>query len=298
MRGWLRLHRCLVSKAIWKSSSPQQKTILISILIMANHKAYQWIWKGEKFSVEPGQFISSLASIKELAGKGVSTQHVRTALVLFEKAGFLTNESTKGGRLITIKNWGAYQGIDDKANKAANKQLTNSQQTANKQLTPNNNERRKEGKNERIEERIIEGKPSIVPEGSGTASVKATPPCPHQAIIEIYHEELPSLAGVTKWPEHLQKILRARWREDKSRQSLSWWRDFFSFVSKSDFLTGRKTDFQADLEWIVRPTNFTKIANGRYHREKSSTTYSHKTAQNIETLKGWLEKKRRAGNEK
>jgi hypothetical protein len=42
-------------------------------------------------------------------------------------------------------------------------------------------------------------------------------------------------------------------------------------VNRSDFLTGRaKTDrpWQADLEWLMLPTNFVKVAEGRYNKGK------------------------------
>ena len=80
-------------------------------------------------------------------GEGVTIQNVRTALDRFEKLGFLTNISTKTGRLITIVNWEKYQGRDFVDNKEANKDLTKSQQRANKDLTPNKND--KEYKNDK-----------------------------------------------------------------------------------------------------------------------------------------------------
>ena len=57
----------------------------------------------------------------------------------FVKWGFLTNESTKTGRLITIINWEAYQGNGNNINKDDNKELTKHQQRANKELTTNKN---------------------------------------------------------------------------------------------------------------------------------------------------------------
>lgn len=57
-----------------------------------------------------------------------------------QKLEFLTNESTKTGRLITILNWELYQQDYKKANKDSNKDLTNNQQTPNIDLTPNNND--------------------------------------------------------------------------------------------------------------------------------------------------------------
>ncbi len=92
------------------------------------------------------------------------------------------------------------------------------------------------------------------------------PPCPQTEIVNLYHKNLPELPRVKQWPENLQAILRTRWKEDPVRQNLAWWEQFFRYVQESDFLTGRtKEAFVADLEWLVRPKNFTKIANGRYH---------------------------------
>ena len=47
----------------------------------------------------------------------------------------MTNVSTKSGRLITVVNWEIYQCDDVTTNKEPNKELTKSQQRANKELT-------------------------------------------------------------------------------------------------------------------------------------------------------------------
>ena len=141
MHGWIKLHRCLLEKAIWQCSTPEQKTILITLLMMANHEENEWEWEGQKYKCKPGQFITSLKSIAEKAGLGISIQNVRTALTKFEKYGFLTNQSTNKNRLITIVNWDFYQAKEDAVNKPANKQLTSSQQATNKQLTTNKNDK-------------------------------------------------------------------------------------------------------------------------------------------------------------
>lgn len=140
MEGWISLYRCLLGKPIWKKSTPEQKSILITLLLMVNHRENEWEWKGEQFRVQPGQMITSLESIVEEAGKGISIQNVRTALARFEKLQFLTNESTKTGRLITIVNWHLYQQEIKETNKEDNKDLTKRSQRPNKDLTPNNND--------------------------------------------------------------------------------------------------------------------------------------------------------------
>ena len=145
--GWVKLYRELKSKSIWQLSSPEQKVVLITILLLANHEENKWEWKGEQFVCKPGQLITSLNSLVRECGEGVSTQNVRTALERFERLGFLTNVSTKTGRLITVLNWEKYQGGDFVTNKVSNKAVTKSQQRANKELTPNKND--KEYKNDK-----------------------------------------------------------------------------------------------------------------------------------------------------
>lgn len=104
---------------------------------MANHKEREWEWMGKPYKAKPGQFVTSLESIRQKCGKGISLQNIRTAIKRFEKYEFLTNEVTKVNRLITIVNWEFYQ---DK-NSELTKKLTVNQQSVNNQLTTNNNDK-------------------------------------------------------------------------------------------------------------------------------------------------------------
>jgi uncharacterized phage protein (TIGR02220 family) len=144
MDGWIKLHRKILEKPIWKKSTKEQRIILICLILMASHTEKEWEWEGKKFKVTPGQFITSLNSIAEISG--CSTQNVRSALTRFKKFEFLTYQVTKTGRLITIINWELYQGGDDKPNIAPNKEVTKTQQRGNKDLTIIKNERMKECK--------------------------------------------------------------------------------------------------------------------------------------------------------
>lgn len=158
--GWVKLYRELKSKSIWQLSSPQQKVVLITILLLANHEENTWEWKGVRYTCKPGQLITSLNSLVRECGMGVTMQNVRTSLERFEKLGFLTNVSTNTGRLITVVNWEKYQGQSHVTNKDTNKDVTKSQQSANnvtnKQLTTNKKDKEyikndKEGKEEKKE---------------------------------------------------------------------------------------------------------------------------------------------------
>ena len=95
--------------------------------------------------------------------------------------------------------------------------------------------------------------------------------CPHSEIVNLYHEILTELPKVRDWTSKRQEYLRARWKQKQEYQSLDFWKDFFRQVKASSFLTG-KTDkpFMADLEWLVKPTNFQKVLEGRYDNRSNN----------------------------
>lgn len=100
----------------------------------------------------------------------------------------------------------------------------------------------------------------------------AKPDCPHQQIIALYHELLPASPEIRNWTPARAVHLRTRWNESPDRQSLEWWRRFFGYIAKSEFLTGRaysrdRKPFCAPLDWICKAENFAKIVEGRYHEE-------------------------------
>lgn len=142
----------MLEDSIWQLSTPEQKVVLMTLLLMVNGKEKEWEWKGERYHCKAGQMVTSLEKIKEKCGDGITIQNVRTALKRFEKLHYLTNESTKHGRLITLLKWGDLQGHKESSNKQPNKELTKNSQRANKELTPNKKERKKEGKNVRESE--------------------------------------------------------------------------------------------------------------------------------------------------
>ena len=136
--GWVKLHREILEKAIWKCSTSEQKAILMTIIMLANHTENQWIWKGKQFKCQPGQFITSLKSIAFHAG--VSVKNVRTALTKFEKLDFLASEAASDGRMITVCNWDRYQGNEHDNGKPLGKGGAKDRQRGGKGMATNNND--------------------------------------------------------------------------------------------------------------------------------------------------------------
>lgn len=94
--------------------------------------------------------------------------------------------------------------------------------------------------------------------------------CPHQKIVDLYHEILPELPRIKDWHKTRQQHLRQRWAENKKRQDLDWWRRLFDYIkTKCPLLLGENDrHWTADLEWICKKSNFVKIIEGKYERSR------------------------------
>ena len=148
MGGWVKLYRCTLTKAIWNLNDAQ-RIVFFTILMLANHKEKQWIWKGKKFSVTPGQFITSIPSLAKSAK--VSIKSVRTALVNLKKLDFLADETAGTGRLITVTNWALYQsGETETADETADHR-----QTIGRPSAANKNDKNVNTKEEDIYSEVI-----------------------------------------------------------------------------------------------------------------------------------------------
>jgi len=104
----------------------------------------------------------------------------------------------------------------------------------------------------------------------------AIPNCPFEEIISTYHAELPELPQYRVRTEKRDGVMRQRWRQfyasgdfKTSEEGIECFRWYFTEkVKPSKFLTGRingkDRPFRADLEWLMLPSNFAKVLEGRY----------------------------------
>lgn len=161
MKGWIKLWRKVLESNMYKCLTAEQRDVMIQCLLLANCKEEEWKWGAKLYKCKPGQFITSLSSLKERAANNVTKQNIRTALSKLEKWGFLTNQATKAGRLITICNWEFYQKTENKTNKDTNKELTKKQQRYNKLptniLTPNKKVKKKVKRYKKVKKYVCMG---------------------------------------------------------------------------------------------------------------------------------------------
>ena len=88
----------------------------------------------------------------------------------------------------------------------------------------------------------------------------------YQKIIDMYHEECPSLPAVRVLTDERKKKIKAR----LSKHSEDEIRLAFQKAEASDFFTGRKGDWNGSFDWIMKSeTNIVKILEGNYDNKDS-----------------------------
>lgn len=247
LEGWIKLHRVLRKKPIWKNSTPEQKVLLVTILLEANHEENEWDWGGEKFRAKKGEFVTSAKSLCEAAGKGISRQNVRSALQRFKKMDFLTYKSTKHGMLVSIMNWESYQSKKDKSNQPSNQGVTKDQPSGNHRVTTNKND--KNEKNKRTLKEYDSNEPSLKTE----------------------KDEIVSQGAIPKVKEEIEKLVEEFYQE-KSFDKIH------AFKNKAYKSHNPRAVLHALIRWKIKPdkdpklawgycTNILKVENGLYNEQ-------------------------------
>jgi hypothetical protein len=109
----------------------------------------------------------------------------------------------------------------------------------------------------------IEGEEEVEVEGDLKVSKAPPAPTPIQEIIEIYHRELPNLPSVVAINESRKRLIRAH-HLGIMEASIENWRGYFQAVRRSDFLMGRKKDWRADFDFLLKPKTPIKVLEGSY----------------------------------
>lgn len=145
----------------------------------------------------------------------------------------------------------------------------------------NGDEKRTREEKRREEEKTLSlpmGKESAPADGERPpTSGYRVPPCPYEQIVAQYHHLLPTLDQVVAITDARKRALQARWREVCAQehfdgaQGLSFFHDYWLKVAASQFLIGngaprKETNkpFRAGFDWLIAPSNFIKVVEGRY----------------------------------
>lgn len=133
--GFIVVHRAMLDWEWYKDSNTTR--LFLHCLLKANHKDNRW----QGILIRRGSFATSYQTLAiEL---GLTVQNIRTSIKRLISTGELTHKSHSKYGIITINNYDKYQ----EGNSQANTQLTVNQQSANSQLTTNNNDNNENNEN-------------------------------------------------------------------------------------------------------------------------------------------------------
>ena len=220
-------------------------------------------WRGQ--FVARGSFITSLEHLSHETG--LSIQQVRTALNKLKSTNDITIKATSQNTVITVNNYDLYQDI----NMRDNKQITNEQQTNNKQITTT--KECKEYKNEKNEKNNIGGEKKNSNPDFYFSSDK-------NKVFEIYENECKNLIPLTGEKRN-RKVL------DKTSNFLNEiefdWDYFKNLCRKANEL---KTIANTKIDFEMLINCHIGIMNGKYQKDENKRGVSQEFIDNFfENLK-------------
>jgi hypothetical protein len=193
MNGWIKLHRKMITHAVWSLPEPQFK-VWITLLLEANHQERESWVKGELLNIQPGYIVRSQRHLAEDAKVGHKV--VRDALRHLEQIGSIrTHKRTQRKVMIEIVNWPIYQGDDDY--KGTKEDNSRAQQGHIEGTTV----RREEGKNTTLHQNGFDSFWSLYPKKIGKlAALKAWKKInPNPEVVETIVQAVGEQKACEQW---------------------------------------------------------------------------------------------------
>lgn len=249
-----------IQKQPWYKS-PEHLAIFMHILTSATHQHRSVDFKGVPVSLLPGQFITTYKKLAETFGIE-SESKVRRIVNKFIKLDQITKANLKKGRtdiglILTINNWEKWQKADtpsdtpsDTPKVAYLKGLNDSADTHadTPSDTLNNND---------INNKLVS---KDTCQNSEEFSPAQLPKVPHQEIINLFGEILPSLPQPKKLTAARKKSIRARHVNDL-KADVNNWRKYFTYIRDNcQWMTSGQ--YNVDFDYVVRQSTFVKVLEG------------------------------------
>lgn len=193
---------------------------------------------------------------------------IKKALNIFETYGMIHFENNAA----VITNWGKHQSLDKiEANNAYMREYMREYRKKQRDVAVGKGEHKVNGKvninlpdtdidKEKIKIDIEEDKSKSIPAGGHASIIN------YSQILSLFNEICKSLPKAVKLNDSRKKALENAQRHLGDMA----FEEFFKKVEASDFLTGRKTDWCANFDWILAQNNMLKILEGNFANRRKS----------------------------
>lgn len=119
-KGFVKIYRSMIDWEWYKETNTKSLFLHLLLTVEIKDKKFQG------YVIPKGSRVCSYPKLSEETG--LSIQSVRTAINHLKSTGELTVSKTPKFSIISIKNWGRYQGYQQGSQQSANSQLTVNQQ--------------------------------------------------------------------------------------------------------------------------------------------------------------------------
>lgn len=143
MEGYIKLHRSVLDNPICTKS--EYFHLWCILLLLANHKDNEFIYRNEKMICKTGQLITSRKSLS--LKTNIHESKIERILKYLEIEQQIEQQNFFSMRLITIVRWIDYQKSEQQSEQPVNSQRTASEQPVNTNKNDNNDKNDKNDKN-------------------------------------------------------------------------------------------------------------------------------------------------------
>ena len=263
--GWIKIFYRFTEWE-WYSDTNMVR-LFLHLLLRANYKPVKC--RGE--TIPRGALVTSVDKLHHETG--LSVQQIRTCLKRLISTNEITNRTTKHGSIITVCNYDRYQDDFPEANKQVNKpsnnQLTNNQQTANKQLTTCIE--RKKGRKEEIKNIStsdeVRDKPSAAGAAPPSAPRKVGEKVLFESILDDWNATCRGYPALRVLSESRKAKIRSRIAEMGGEEKAGpLVHQLFEKLAASPFLRGENArGWKASFDWLFEnDKNWVKVYEGQY----------------------------------
>jgi hypothetical protein len=145
--GWFKVHRSILDNPV-VTKDGDHLAVWVFLLSKATHQEIDILFEGKRFSLNPGQLVTSRASISKLFD--INESKVQRILKTFEIEQQIEQQTTRHNRLISVLNWDLYQNDEQQTGRQLNDNRTTTEQQLNDNRTTT--EHKQEQENKRTEE--------------------------------------------------------------------------------------------------------------------------------------------------
>ena len=256
--GFVSLWRDIKDQPWYKNS--EYKAVFIHLLVNASHSATQVKFRGSQVNVLPGQTVTSLTQLE--CDLGIDRSIVRRAIKKFESLGQVSLLSVGSGKrkctVFTLKNWGKFQQKNDTQSDTV---IDTLEPTPIKGLSSGADtsiDTQSDTQNNNVNNNKIVSKDTC--QNSDEFSPAQQQNVPHQEIVNLFGEILPSLPQPKKITAARRKSIKARHVNDL-KSDLNNWKKYFTYIRDNcQWMTSGQ--YNVDFDYVIRQSTFVKILEG------------------------------------